>query len=143
MRWSRSSTLRSREPGFPARRFEASIGVCPDSGGREWTSGLSTASGGPRKICLVKHRGRGASFSEQYLLRAVRIGVLTTLLALIALVVFAFLPGHRPLDRVPYLAVVAAGAVGLIVVVRLPWARWFRDGVGSRVLVAWTAFDVA
>src|SRR2546430_7883541 len=105
MLWSRSSTLPSPDSGPPGRAFRpfcSGFVLIPRV--REWTLGLSPAREPPRKICLVKHRGRGASFSEQYLLRAVRIGVLTTLLALIALVVFAFLPGHRPLDRVPYLA---------------------------------------
>src|SRR5205807_108323 len=79
----------------------------------------------------------------QYLLRAVRIGVLTTMLVLLALLAFPLLPGHRPLQVVPYYAIIAVASVGAIVVARLPWRRLFQQGVGQRTLIGWSVFDIA
>jgi signal transduction histidine kinase len=99
--------------------------------------------GFPRKICAVKDRGRGASFSRRYLLRAVGIGVLVSVLTFLALIVFAVLPGHPPLDVAPYVGVIAAGVTGVILASGVPWSRVFRDGRGPLALLAWIAFDVA
>jgi signal transduction histidine kinase len=91
----------------------------------------------------VKVRGRGASFSQRYLLRAVRIGVLVSVLTFLAMIVFAVLPGHPPVEAAPYVAVIAAAVTGVIVASGVPWGRLFRDGRGPLALVAWIAFDIA
>ena len=79
----------------------------------------------------------------RYMLRAVRIGVLMTLVVLACLIVFPFLPGHEPLDMWPYVGIVAAAAVGVLVVARLPWRSLFEAGVGERAVSAWSVFDIA
>jgi signal transduction histidine kinase len=86
---------------------------------------------------------RGGSPLTGYRLRTVRIGVLTTVLALACLVVFPMLPGHPPIDRGPYLALMLLAVAGAIVVWALPWQRMFERGIGLWALYAWSVLDIA
>jgi signal transduction histidine kinase len=86
--------------------------------------------------------GGEQQLSIQYLLRAVRIGVHTTAMVVGCLVVFPFLPGHRPLNTGLYAAIVVFGAAGGIAVAFIPWRRLFERGLGFRALYLWSAFDI-
>jgi signal transduction histidine kinase len=80
--------------------------------------------------------------SVRYLLRTVRIGVSTTALVLLALVVFPLLPGHQPVAMGPYVALLVAAAIGAIGVRLAPWRRLFDRGRGRPALYLWSLFDV-
>ena len=53
---------------------------------------------------------------SRYLLRTVRIGVITTVLALACLVIFPILPGHPHIDRISYALLLSASALGAFIV---------------------------
>ena len=86
--------------------------------------------------------GGERQLSIQYLLRTIRIGLQSTAMVLVCLVVFPFLPGHRPLSVGPYVAVIAAGAIVGAVVAVVPWQRLFERGLGVWTLYAWSTFDI-
>jgi signal transduction histidine kinase len=77
-----------------------------------------------------------------YRLRAVRVGIQVTLVALATLVTFPILPGHGEIDVGPYVGIVAGAAVGIAAVAVLPWKRLFERGLGLWTLYAWSAFDI-
>ena len=77
-----------------------------------------------------------------YRLRTVGIAVRSTVLALVALVAYAFLPGHGEIMGTGYAALIAAAAVGCFVMSRLPWPRLFDRGLGIRFLYAWSLMDI-
>jgi signal transduction histidine kinase len=89
------------------------------------------------------HAPRGGSPLTGYRLRTVRIGILTTVLALACLVVFPMLPGHPPIHRGPYLALMVAALAGALIVWAMPWRRMFERGVGLWALYAWSVLDIA
>ena len=74
--------------------------------------------------------------------RAVRIGVLATVLAIVALAVYPFMGGAPEVDTGPYALLVAVAAVGAVGVVILPWARLLQSPVGNYLFYAWSAFDI-
>ncbi|TMK88930.1 MAG: GAF domain-containing protein [Actinobacteria bacterium] len=74
--------------------------------------------------------------------RAVRIGVLATVLAIVALAVYPFMGGAPEVDTGPYALLVAVAAVGAAGVVILPWARLLQSPVGNYLFYAWSAFDI-
>src|SRR5207249_4799371 len=93
------------------------------------------------------HGSRMASGGEhqlsiQYVMRTVRIGVQSTAMVLACLVVFPFLPGHRPISIGPYVAIASVAALGGVVVALAPWRRLFDKGLGSWALYGWSAFDI-
>ena len=77
-----------------------------------------------------------------YRLRTVKIAVQSTVLALVAMVVYAALPGHGEINVDAYVALVATAAAGCAVMARLPWQRLFDAGYGMRCLYAWSAMDI-
>ncbi|HEX9312928.1 MAG TPA: hypothetical protein VGA30_08930, partial [Actinomycetota bacterium] len=60
-------------------------------------------------------------------LGAVRAGVQATMLALVLLVTFRFMPGHGAIAPVPYVLILASAAAGLVGVMLLPWRRLFES----------------
>ena len=75
-------------------------------------------------------------------LRTVGIAVRSTAGALIALVVYALLPGHGELHAASYAALILAAAAGCTVMSQLPWPRLFDEGWGIRCLYAWSFMDI-
>ena len=75
-------------------------------------------------------------------MRAVRIGVGATALAIAALAVFPALAGGGEIDLVPYVAVLAVATVGGAVVVLLPWRRLLERRIGDYVFYTWSVFDI-
>ena len=74
--------------------------------------------------------------------RAVRIGVFATVLAIVSLAVFPFLPGEPDIDVGPYAALLALACVGAAVVAVLPWGRLMRTDAGDYLFYLWSAFDI-
>ncbi len=74
--------------------------------------------------------------------RAVRIGVLATLMAIVALAVFPFLPGEPDVDPAPYAVLLAAAVVGVGIVAVLPWRRLIETPLGDSVFYVWSGFDI-
>jgi signal transduction histidine kinase len=74
--------------------------------------------------------------------RAVRIGVLATVLAIGALAVYPFIGGEPDVDAGPYAALVAVAAVGVAFVAVLPWPRLLASAAGDYVFYVWSAFDI-
>jgi signal transduction histidine kinase len=74
--------------------------------------------------------------------RAVRIGVGATALALASLALFPFLANGHQIDLEPYVAVLAVATVGGAVVVALPWRRLLERRVGDYFFYTWSAFDI-
>ena len=75
-------------------------------------------------------------------IRAVRIGVVATVLAIIALAVYPFVGGAPDVDTGPYALLVAIAAVGAGVVVVLPWPRLLQTPTGDYLFYTWSAFDI-
>jgi len=74
--------------------------------------------------------------------RAVRIGVLATILAVVALAVFPFIPGEPEVDSAPYALLVAAASVGVAIVAVLPWSRLLEGPAGDYLFYVWSAIDI-
>src|SRR5438445_6185100 len=74
--------------------------------------------------------------------RAVRIGVGATALALAALALFPALASGGEIDLAPYVAVLAVATVGGVVVVLLPWRRLLERRIGDYFFYTWSAFDI-
>src|SRR5437588_80700 len=77
-----------------------------------------------------------------YWLRAVRVGILITVLTVGSLVFELALPGHDDFNMPWYLAILGAGALGVVVVALLPWRRLFERGLGVWFLYLWSAGDI-
>src|SRR5438067_729019 len=75
-------------------------------------------------------------------IRAVRIGVVATVLAILALGVFPFIAGEPGVDGGPYAAVVLVAAVGAAIVAALPWPRLLETAAGDYLFYVWSAFDI-
>ncbi|MBV9041352.1 MAG: GAF domain-containing protein [Acidimicrobiia bacterium] len=74
--------------------------------------------------------------------RAVPIGVLATVLAVVALAVFPFVGGSPDIDAGPYAVIVAVAVVGVVFVALLPWRRLLASSVGDYAFYVWSAFDI-
>ena len=78
-----------------------------------------------------------------YRLRTVRVGVLTQLLVLAALLVFVLIPSRVEFrSETLYILTLALGAAGAIVVASLPWPRLFETKLGMRAMYAWSVLDI-
>lgn len=81
------------------------------------------------------------SFRE-YLYRAVRVGLFATAFAVVALVLFALLPNHGPLQLLPYLLLIITVSLGGLLVAALPWRRLLVGQAGIWCLYAWSISDI-
>ncbi|MDQ4095777.1 MAG: PAS domain-containing protein [Actinomycetota bacterium] len=79
-----------------------------------------------------------------YRLRTVRIGVLTQLLVLGALLAYVLIPSGSVVfeDATLYLATLVVGAAGAIAVSLLPWPRLFQTSAGMWFMYAWSVLDI-
>ncbi|MDQ3941145.1 MAG: PAS domain S-box protein, partial [Actinomycetota bacterium] len=77
-----------------------------------------------------------------YGLRALRIGLQASVLALTALAIYPFLPGRGEVAPAPYLIIWGVAAVGAVVIAVLPWERLWNAGVAPLVSYAWSFFDI-
>jgi signal transduction histidine kinase len=74
--------------------------------------------------------------------RAVRIGVLATVLAIAALAVFPLLPHEPDVDTGPYVLLLVVGTLGAAGVALLPWDRLLRSRTGDYAFYAWSTLDI-
>jgi diguanylate cyclase (GGDEF)-like protein len=74
--------------------------------------------------------------------RAVRVGVRTTVLTLVALAGFALLPGHGKFATAPFVVVWIVAAVSVPVIIQLPWSRLFQTRLGWWAMYAWSIADI-
>src|SRR5437867_12613577 len=90
---------------------------------------------------------RDTTRSEQQLLLpfrlwTVRVAVITTGLALVALAIYPALPGHEPVEGGPYVALIITAALGAAVISLLPWRRLLMTPGGMSVFYLWSALDI-
>ncbi|MGH9195347.1 MAG: sensor histidine kinase [Acidimicrobiia bacterium] len=78
-----------------------------------------------------------------FLFRTVRIGVRTTLMVLIGLALFPFIPGNRIEDFPMYLAILAMAAGGVALVHFVQWDRYIGSSFGNWILYLWSVVDIA
>src|SRR6266705_5361938 len=88
-----------------------------------------------------------ATRSEQQLLLpfriwTVRVGVVTTALALCVLAVYPLLPGHLPVDGRPYVELLVGAALGAAIVALLPWPRLLAARHGMTLFYAWSVGNI-
>src|SRR5207248_5883275 len=83
-----------------------------------------------------------AELLRTFRVRAVRIGVAATGLAIVSLAVFPLLPGAPEVDVTPYAALVMAASVGAAVVALLPWPTMLQTRAGDYVFYTWSALDI-
>ena len=81
-------------------------------------------------------------FLTSFHLRAVKIGVQTTLIAVVAAILFAILPGSSVTDPWPFTGMLVAAATGAFVVARLPWQRAFEAGKAMTFFYTWSVFNI-
>src|SRR5437764_2658817 len=65
-----------------------------------------------------------------YRLKTVRVGVVTTVIVIAALIVFPLMPGHGTIDGGVYAGVIVGAVIGAVVVAALPWRRLFLSPGG-------------
>jgi diguanylate cyclase (GGDEF)-like protein/PAS domain S-box-containing protein len=78
-----------------------------------------------------------------YRLRTVRVGAWVTALTLLVLATYAALPGHGTIHIGSYTAALIVGALAVVLVVLLPWERFFETSVGQWAMYIWCAGDIA
>ena len=77
-----------------------------------------------------------------YRVQAVRIGLGSTLAAVVTLFVFMLVPGHGTIARLPFLLLLGSAAVGGLLVAALPWPRLLAHPLGSWCLYTWSIADI-
>jgi diguanylate cyclase (GGDEF)-like protein/PAS domain S-box-containing protein len=79
---------------------------------------------------------------DEVRLQSVRIGLASTVVVLLVLFLYAVLPGHYPLSRVPFFAALGAAILGTAPVALLPWESLVRRGLALPVLYVWSLLDI-
>ena len=74
--------------------------------------------------------------------RAVRIGVLATALAIASLAFFPLLPGKPSIDVAPFVALLVTAAVGAVGIALMPWRRLLEGRLGDYLFYAWSTADI-
>lgn len=77
-----------------------------------------------------------------YRLKTVRIGIQATVLAIVALILFALLPRGGPIDPLIYWVVLLVAALGALVVSMLPWPKLLQSRAGLWTMYVWSAADI-
>jgi signal transduction histidine kinase len=85
---------------------------------------------------------RAADLVRTFRVRAVRIGVLATIMAVAALGVFPFIARNPRVDAGPYAAIEVVAVVGVVLVAALPWARLLETSAGDYLFYLWSVFDI-
>jgi len=75
-------------------------------------------------------------------LRTVRVGLQSSVLVILSLGAYPFLPGGPTLPVGVYMSLLTVGLVGAVLVWRLPWARLFETRTGDVMLYVWSALDI-
>jgi len=89
------------------------------------------------------HRGEPTrDLLVPYWLRTVRIGVIVTVLTLVVLAAYPFLPHAQPFHTGAFAAVLIVAAAGAGGVAVLPWRRLFDAGLGVWFLYVWSCADI-
>jgi diguanylate cyclase (GGDEF)-like protein len=89
-----------------------------------------------------RHPRGGVHTGDFDAVRAVRVGVQTTVLTLVALAGFSLLPGHGHVATAPFVVVWVLAACAVPVIARLPWARLFATRAGWWAMYAWSIADI-
>src|SRR5688500_17940794 len=79
----------------------------------------------------------------RYRLRAVKVAVQTTLLAIAVPASYPFLRGAPRVPTASYAGLVVAAGGGALVIGRLPWERILRSPRGTSALYGWSILDIA
>src|SRR5688500_527045 len=77
-----------------------------------------------------------------YRLRAVRIGVQATWLAVAGLLLFLVLEGEGEIQTTPYLICLGMTVLGAAIVSLLPWESMLKTTAGLWALYAWSVLDI-
>jgi len=80
---------------------------------------------------------------DEVRVQSARIGVASTVAVLLVLLLYALLPGHYPISRAPFFALIAVAIVGTIPISLLPWNALTQRGLVLPVLYTWSLFDIA
>lgn len=76
-------------------------------------------------------------------LQSVGAGVVTTLAVLLVLLLYAILPGHEPIARLPYFVLFVTAVLLMVVIALLPWRAIVERGHAVSALCTWAVFDAA
>ena len=79
---------------------------------------------------------------SEYQLRTIGVGVITTVIALLTLVLYPMLPGGYPIEPRLYVLVLIAATAAVAVVAMLPWRWLVRRGLAQWALYLWSAVDI-
>lgn len=115
-------------------------GVLPRHVARAMAS--SDESGAPIQAQAHAQAASGVDPLLQYRLRAVRIGVQLTYLAIAALVLYPMLGGDLDSSTASYAGLVAIAAAGGVTVRLVPWTWLFERGLGIAALYSWSIVDI-
>jgi signal transduction histidine kinase len=74
--------------------------------------------------------------------RAVRIGVVATALAIVSVAVLPLIPGHPGIDIAPFAVLLVIASLGAGGVAALPWRRLLERRAGDYVFYTWSAADI-
>ncbi len=80
--------------------------------------------------------------SRPYQLRAIRIGVIASVVVLAAMTLYPMLPGEVTVDGGPYAIAVIVGFVGVGAVATAPWAWILEQRWGMWCLYGWSVMDI-
>jgi diguanylate cyclase (GGDEF)-like protein/PAS domain S-box-containing protein len=80
---------------------------------------------------------------DEVRLQSARIGVASTVAVLLVIALYAVLPGHYPLSRVPLFVLIGVAIAGTVPIAMLPWEALTRRRVMLPVLFIWSLFDIA
>ena len=86
--------------------------------------------------------GRALGAIDEVRLQSVRIGMASTGAVLLVVLLYALLPGHGPISRVPFFAVIAVAGAGTVPLALMPWERLVRRGLALPILYVWSVLDV-
>jgi diguanylate cyclase (GGDEF)-like protein/PAS domain S-box-containing protein len=92
---------------------------------------------------LTSGRAEGLDILGQVRLQTVGAGVVTTLVVLLVLLLYAILPGHQPISRAPYFALFDSAVVLMLAVAVLPWRHIVERGLSVPLLCTWAVLDAA
>ena len=106
-----------------ARRVGARIGLRPD--------------------VLSHERPGDLDILSQVRLESVGAGVTASIVVLGVILVYAIVPGHEAISRVPYFTLLGVAAVSVAVVACLPWRAMVVNGRAVPALVVWAIGDAA
>ncbi|MGE5597362.1 MAG: putative bifunctional diguanylate cyclase/phosphodiesterase, partial [Hyphomicrobiales bacterium] len=83
-----------------------------------------------------------SSVLSPYRLRTVRVGVQLTLVTLLVLLLYRFMPGRGPVNERAFDALLGSAGIGTLVVWRVPWSRLFETRAGIWGLYSWSVTDI-